>query len=118
MAVELGSEHLCCNHTLQCFYLQWCRISGSATLRRADVEQFGCADNCPGCPNAGAGREQAVDHENIAVPDWRQILVTTTEGHMRLEWAKGRFAHFAEEPSVVESPRKRHRPEGEGRGSL
>ena len=43
--------------------------------------------------------------------------MTTTEGHMRLEWAKGRFAHFAEEPSVVESPRKRHRPEGEGEES-
>ena len=42
------------------------------------------------------------------------ILVTTTEGHMRLERVRDRFAQFAEEPSVMESPRKRHRPESEG----
>ena len=46
------------------------------------------------------------------------ILVTTTEGHMRLERARERFAQFAEEPSVMESHRKRHRPEGEGRQPL
>ena len=42
------------------------------------------------------------------------ILVTTTEGHMRLERARERFAQFAEEPGVMESSRKRHRPEGDG----
>ena len=41
------------------------------------------------------------------------ILVITTEGHMRLERAMERYAPFAEEPGVMESPRKRHRPEGE-----
>ena len=42
------------------------------------------------------------------------ILVTTTEGHERLERARERFAQLAEEPGVMESSRKRHRPEGEG----
>ena len=46
------------------------------------------------------------------------ILVTTTEGHMRLERAREDFAQFAEEPGVTESSRKRHRPEGEGQQPL
>ena len=33
---------------------------------------------------------------------------------MRLRRARELFAQFAEEPGVVESPRKRHHPEGEG----
>ena len=45
--------------------------------------------------------------------------MTTTEGHMRLERARERvFAQFAEEAGVLESPRKRHRPEGEGEQPL
>ena len=39
--------------------------------------------------------------------------MTTTEGHMRLERARERFAQFADEPDVMESPRKRHRHEYE-----
>ena len=41
-----------------------------------------------------------------------------TTGHMRLERAKERFAHTAEEPSVRESPRKKHPLESEGEGTL
>ena len=33
-----------------------------ALLRWTDFEQFGYTDNCPGCANARAGREQVVDH--------------------------------------------------------
>ena len=32
-----------------------------APPRRADFQQFGCADSCPGCANARAGRKQAVN---------------------------------------------------------
>ena len=46
------------------------------------------------------------------------ILVTTTEGHMRLERAQERFAQVAKEPEDEEPQRKRHRPEGEGRQPL
>ena len=46
------------------------------------------------------------------------ILVTTTEGHMRLGRSRERSARFAEKPRVMESPRKRHRPEGEGSSLL
>ena len=43
------------------------------------------------------------------------ILVTTTEGHERLEPARDRFAQAAKEREDEEPQRKRHRPEGEGR---
>ena len=42
------------------------------------------------------------------------ILVTTTEGHERLERARDRFAQTAKEREDEEPQRKRHRPEGEG----
>ena len=35
---------------------------GSQAVRRADFEQFGYSDNCPGCANARAGSKQAIDH--------------------------------------------------------
>ena len=85
-----------------------------APLRRAEFDQFGYTDNCPGCANARAARKQAVDHSEQCHSRMEAIFVTTTEGHMRLERARERFAQFAEEPGVLESPRKRHRPEGEG----
>ena len=37
--------------------------------------------------------------------------MTTTEGHMRLERGRERFAQFAEEQDVMEYPRKRRQPE-------
>ena len=89
-----------------------------APLRRTDLEQFGYTDNCPGCANARAGREQAVDHSEQCRSCMEAILVTTTGGHMRLERARERFAQFAEEPGVMEFSLKRHRPEGEGRQFL
>ena len=85
-----------------------------APLHRTDFEQFGHTDNCPGCANARAGRKQAVDHSEQCRSCMEAILVTTTEGHMRLERARERFAQFAEEPGVMESSRKRRRSEGEG----
>ena len=68
-----------------------------APLRRTDFEQFGYTDNYPGCENARAGRKQAVDHSEQCRSRMEAILVTTTEGHMRLERARERFAQFAEE---------------------
>ena len=40
------------------------------------------------------------------------ILVTTTEGHERLERARDRFAQAAKQREDEEPQRKRHRPEG------
>ena len=42
------------------------------------------------------------------------ILVTTTEGHERLEPARDRFAQAAKEREDEEPQRKRRRPKGEG----
>ena len=89
-----------------------------APLCRTDFERFGYTDNCPACANARAGRKQAVDHSEQCRSRMEAILVTTTEGHMRLERARELFAQFAKEPGVMESSRKRHRPEGEGRQPL
>ena len=69
------------------------------------LEQFGYTDNCPGCANARAGRKQAVDDSEHCRSRMEAILVTTTEGHERLERARDRFAQ--------EPQRKGHRPEGE-----
>ena len=71
-----------------------------APLRRTDFEQFGYVDNCPGCANARAGRKQAVDHSEQCRSLMEAILVTTTAGHMRLERARERYGHCAEEPGV------------------
>ena len=84
-----------------------------APLRRADFEQFVYTDNCPGCANARAGRKQAVGHSEHCLSRIEAILVTTTEGHERLERARDRFAHAAKEREDAEPQRKRHRPEGE-----
>ena len=89
-----------------------------APLRRTDFEHCGCTYNCPGCANARAGRKQAVDHSEQCRSLMEAILMTTTEGHERLERARDRFAHVAKEPGVEEPQRKRHRPEGEGREPL
>ena len=56
-------------------------------LRRTDFEQFGYTENCPGCANARAGRKQAVDHSEQCRSRMEAILMTTTEGHERLERA-------------------------------
>ena len=73
-----------------------------APLRRTDFEQFGYTDNCPGCANARAGRKQAVDHSEQCRSRMEAILMTTTEGHERLERARDRFAQAAKEPGVEE----------------
>ena len=78
-----------------------------APLRRTHVERFEYTDNCPGCANARAGRKQAVDHSEQCRARIEAILVTTTEGHMRLERAlvlfslprTGRDGVFAQETS-------------------
>ena len=57
------------------------RQARRAPLRRADFEQFGYTDNCPGCANARAGRKQAVDHSEQCRSRMDAILMTTTEGH-------------------------------------
>ena len=72
-----------------------------APLRRTDLEQFGYTDNRLGCANARAGRKQAVDHSEQCRSRMEAILVTTTEGHMRLERARERFAQSADEPGGV-----------------
>ena len=65
-------------------------------LRRADFEQFGYTDSCPGCANARAGRKQAVDHSEQCRSRMETILATT-ESHERLERARDRFAQAAKE---------------------
>ena len=87
-------------------------------LRRTDFKRFGCTDNCPGCANARAGRKQAVDPSEQCRSRMEAILSTTTEGHERLERARGRFAQVAKEPEDEEPQRKRHRHEGKGRQPL
>ena len=69
-----------------------------APLRSTDFEQFGYTDNSSGCAYARAGRKQAVDHSEQCRSRMEAILMTTTQGHERLERA--------------------HRPEGEGEQSL
>ena len=108
---------MCCNHTWQSLYLQFPQVR-RAPLRRTDFEQFGYTDNCPGCANARAGGEQAVEDSEQRRSRMEAILVTTTEGHMRLERARERFAQLAEEPGVMESSRKRHHSDGEGGQTL
>ena len=86
-----------------------------APLRRTDFERFGHTDNCPGCANARAGRKQAVGHSEHCRSRMEAILVmTTTNGHERLERTRDRFAQAAKEPEDEAPQRKRHRPEGEG----
>ena len=63
-----------------------------AALRWTDFEQFGYTDKCLGCANARAGRKQAVDHPEHCRFRMEAILVTTTEGHMRLERARECFS--------------------------
>ena len=83
-----------------------------APLRRADFEQSGYTDTCPGCANARAGRKQAVDHSEQCRSRMVAILLTTTEGHMRLERARERFALFAEEPRCDEVSAQETSPRG------
>ena len=83
-----------------------------APLCRDDFDQFGYTDNCPGCANARAGRKQEQCRSRMGA-----ILVTTTEGHERLERARDRFAQAAKERED-EEPQRRHRPEGEGEQRL
>ena len=85
-----------------------------APLRRTDFEQFGYTNNCPGCAIARTGHKRAVDHSEQCRSRMEAILLTTTEGHIRLERPRERLVQFAEEPGVMEFSRKRHRPEGEG----
>ena len=85
-----------------------------APLRRTDFEQFGYTDNCLSCANVRSGQKQAVDHSEQCRSRMESILMTTTEGHVRQERARDRFAPAAKEPGVEEAQRKRHRPEGEG----
>ena len=89
-----------------------------APLRRTDFEQFRYSDKCPGCANASAGRKQAVDHSEQCRSRMEAILVTTTEGHERLERARERFAQAAKEREDEEPQRTRHCPEGEGEQPL
>ena len=67
-------------------------------------------------PTQEQGREQAVDHSEQCRSRMETILLTTTEGHERLERARDCFAQVAREPEDEEPQRKRHRLEGEGEG--
>ena len=76
-----------------------------APFRRVDFEQLGFADNCPGCANARAGRKQVVDDSRQCRSRMEATLMTTTEGHERLERARDRFAQAAKEPGMEEPQR-------------
>ena len=87
MAVELGSEHPCCNHTRQFLYLHWCPNNGQvrqALLRRADFEDFCSTGTCLGCANRKSWSKTSVDHSEQCRFRMKAVSVTTTEGNMRL----------------------------------
>ena len=122
MAAEMGPGHPCCTavpvppppvpNTRQVRRVQ---------LRRNEFERFRYTDSGPGCANARAGRKQAIDHSERCRSRMETILSTTTEGQMRLDQAKERFAQYAQavrQPGEMEPQRKRYRPEGEGRQPL
>ena len=77
-----------------------------APLRRTVFEQFGYTDKCPGCAKVRAGRKQAVDHSEQCRCRMDAILMTTTEGHGRLERARDRFPQASKEPGV-EGPQQK-----------
>ena len=80
---RVGDQSACvCNHMRQFLYLH------EHHVRRTDFEQFGYTDNCPGCANARVSRKQAVDHSEQCRSRMEAILMTTTEGHERLERAR------------------------------
>ena len=99
MAAELGSQHLCCNRTRQFLYLHGC-------LNFNKCDERHCTEPISSSlvTQTIARRTQAVDHSKQCRSRVEAILVTTTEGHMRLERAKERFAQFIKAPSVGESP--------------
>ena len=105
----------------QYFNLLWCLKFDKCDERHCaepNSSSFGCTDTCPGCANARAGRKQAVDHSEQCRSRMEAILVTTTEGHERLERRRDRFDQAAKEREDEEPQRKRHRPEGEGEQPL
>ena len=65
-----------------------------AAVARPFFEQFGFTNNCLWCANARAGRKQAMDHSRRCRSRMESTSVTTTEGHMRLERGRERFAQF------------------------
>ena len=121
MAAELGSGHPCCAAVpVPPPPVPDTRQVRRAPLRRTEFERFGCTDSGPGCANARTGRKHAVDHSEQCRSRMETILSTTTEGQMRLDQAKERFAHYAQavrQPGEMEQ-RKRYRPENEGRQPL
>ena len=122
MAAELGSGHPCCKAVpVPPPPVPDTRQVRRAHLRRNEFERFGYTDSGPGCANARAGRKQAVDHSEQCRSRMETILSTTTEGQMRLDQAKERFAQYAQavrQLGEMEPQRKRYRPEGEGRQPL
>ena len=97
MAVELGSERLFYNHTRQFLCHHWHLKFDKCDERRCAGLTLSSLDTgiCPGCANARAGRKQSVDHSEQCRSRMETILVTTTEGHERLERARDRFAQAA-----------------------
>ena len=100
MAAESGSESLCCSHMRQFLYLHWCPNFGKCDERRyAELTLSSSATQTIALgANARAGRKQAVDHSEQCRSRMEAILMTTTEGHGRLERARDRFAQAANEP--------------------
>ena len=91
MAVELGSEHPCCNHTRQFFYLPWCLNFDKCDKRYCaePVSKSLAAQTIAlGVPTARAGRKQVVDHSEQCRFRMKAVSVTTTEGNVRLERAE------------------------------
>ena len=101
LAVESGSEHLCCNHTRQFLHHHWC-LNFDRCDERHHAEpisnSLGAQTVALGVPKQGAGRKQAVDRSEQCRSSVEAILATTAEGLLRLERARERFAQFAEEP--------------------
>ena len=113
MVVELGSEHPCCNHTPQFLNLHWCLNFDKCDERyRAEPISSSLATQTIA---AGVPTQELVVNKRLIIQNsacrsrMEALLVTTTDGHVRPERARERFAQFAEELGVMESPRKRHR---------
>ena len=100
-----------------------------APPRRADFQQFGCADSCPGCAKARAGRKQAVDRSEQCRSsmeatwrrplkgffDWsepRSVLLSLPRNRSVAMRAKGRQPRAPPASRVLESVVRSNNQEG------
>ena len=118
MAVELGSERLCCNHTRQLLCHHWCLKFDRyderhcAELTLSSLDTLTIASDVP-TQEQGVSKRWII--QNSVVPAWKQSCrrPKVTTGASTRSFRPGRMEREDKEPQ-----RKRHRPEGEGRQPL